>query len=78
MKGQVFPMKKITSFLIVLAMLAAMMVTMIPTASASWDGSSMSPALVGTGSELDPYLVQSENDLAFVANQVKKKKKTQK
>ena len=63
-------MKKITSFLIVLAMLAAMMVIMIPAASAAWDGTSMSAALVGTGSELDPYLVQSENDLAFVANQV--------
>ena len=63
-------MKKFTSVVIALAMLMAMMVTMIPTASAAWDGSSVSAALVGTGTELDPYLVSSENDLAFVAKQV--------
>ena len=63
-------MKKFTSAVIALTMLMAMMVTMIPTASAAWDGSSVSAALVGSGSELDPYLISSENDLAFVAKQV--------
>ena len=63
-------MKKITSAIIVSAMLLSMMVLMIPTASAAWDGSSVSAALVGSGTEFDPYLVSSENDLAFVAKQV--------
>ena len=63
-------MKKITSLLLALAMLAAMTVIMIPTASAAWDGSSVSAALVGSGTEYDPYLISSENDLAFVAKQV--------
>ncbi len=63
-------MKKFTSILVVAAMLAAMMVTMIPTASAAWDGVSVSAALVGSGTEYDPYLITSENDLAFVAKQV--------
>lgn len=56
--------------MIVAVMLASMMVTMIPTASAAWDGSSASAALVGSGTEFDPYLISSENDLAFVAKQV--------
>ncbi len=63
-------MKKFTSILLALAMLAAMTVIMIPTASAAWDGSSVSAGLVGSGSEYDPYLISSENDLAFVAKQV--------
>ena len=63
-------MKKFTSVILALAMLTAMMITMIPTASAAWDGSSVSASLMGSGTELDPYLVSSENDLAFVANQV--------
>ncbi len=63
-------MKKITSAIIVSAMLLSMMVLMIPTASAAWDGSSVSAALIGSGTEFDPYLVSSENDLAFVAKQV--------
>ena len=63
-------MKRFTSGLLALAMLAAMTVMMIPTASAAWDGSSVSAALVGTGTEYDPYLISSENDLAFVAKQV--------
>ena len=63
-------MKKFTSITIALAMLCAMMVTMIPTASAAWDGSSVSAALIGSGTEFDPYLISSENDLAFVAKQV--------
>ena len=63
-------MKKFTSVIIALAMLCAIMVTMIPTASAAWDGSSVSASLQGSGTELDPYLITSENDLAFVANQV--------
>ena len=63
-------MKKFTSIILALAMLSAMMITMIPTASAAWDGSSVSASLVGSGTELDPYLVSSENDLAFVAHQV--------
>ena len=63
-------MKKFTSVIIALAMLAAMMTFMIPTASAAWDGSSVSAALVGTGTEYDPYIISSENDLAFVAKQV--------
>ncbi len=63
-------MKKFTSAVLVLALLAAMTVIMIPTASAAWDGSSVSAALVGTGTEYDPYLISSENDLAFVAKQV--------
>ena len=70
MKGKVFQMKKFTSILLALAMLAAMTVIMIPTASAAWDGSSVSAGLVGSGSEFDPYLISSENDLAFVAKQV--------
>ena len=63
-------MKKFTSIIIALAMLCAMMVTMIPTASAAWDGSSVSAALIGSGTEFDPYIISSENDLAFVAKQV--------
>ena len=63
-------MKKFTSIILALAMLSAMMITMIPTASAAWDGSSVSASLVGSGTELDPYLVSSENDLAFIAHQV--------
>lgn len=63
-------MKKFTSILLVAVMLATMMVTMIPTASAAWDGSSASAGLVGSGTELDPYLISSENDLAYVAKQV--------
>lgn len=63
-------MKKFTSILLALAMLAAMTVIMIPTASAAWDGSSVSAGLVGSGSEYDPYLISSENDLAYVAKQV--------
>ncbi len=63
-------MKKFISGLLALAMLAAMTVIMIPTASAAWDGSSVSAALVGSGTEYDPYLISSENDLAFVAKQV--------
>lgn len=63
-------MKKFISVFLALAMLAAMTVIMIPTASAAWDGSSVSAGLVGSGSEFDPYLISSENDLAFVAKQV--------
>ena len=63
-------MKKIISVCLALAMLAAMTVMMIPTASAAWDGSSVSAGLVGSGTEFDPYLISSENDLAFVAKQV--------
>ena len=63
-------MKKFTSVIIALAMLCATMVTMIPTASAAWDGSSVSASLQGSGTELDPYLITNENDLAFVAKQV--------
>ncbi len=63
-------MKKFTSILIVAAMISAMMITMIPAASAAWDGSSASAALVGTGTEFDPYLISSENDLAYVQKQV--------
>ena len=63
-------MKKITSVIIAVAMLCAIMVTMIPSVSAAWDGSSVSASLIGTGTELDPYLISSENDLAFVAKQV--------
>lgn len=63
-------MKKITSAIIVAAMLLSMMVLMIPTASAAWDGSSVSAALIGSGTEFDPYLISSENDLAFVQKQV--------
>ncbi len=63
-------MKKFTSIVLALAMLAAMTVIMIPTASAAWDGSSVSASLVGSGTEYDPYLISSENDLAFVAKQV--------
>ena len=63
-------MKKFTSMLLALAMLAAMTVIMIPTASAAWDGSSVSAVLIGSGTEYDPYLISSENDLAYVAKQV--------
>ncbi len=63
-------MKKFTSSIIVLAMLLTMIVSMIPTASAAWDGTSVSTGLIGTGTELDPYLISSENDLAFLAKQV--------
>lgn len=63
-------MKKFTSLLLALAMLAAMTVIMIPTASAAWDGSSVSAALVGSGTEYDPFIISGENDLAFVAKQV--------
>ena len=70
MKGRMFLMKKIISVCLALAMLAAMTVMMIPTASAAWDGSSVSAGLVGSGTEFDPYLISSENDLAFVAKQV--------
>ncbi len=63
-------MKKFTTMLLVLAMLCTMMSAMIPTASAAWDGSTVSAGLVGTGTETDPYLISSENDLAFVAKQV--------
>ena len=63
-------MKKFTSILLALAMLAAMTVIMIPTASAAWDGSSVSAGLIGSGTEFDPYLISSENDLAYVAKQV--------
>lgn len=66
----VFQMKKFTSILLALAMLAAITATMIPTASAAWDGSSTSAGLVGSGTEFDPYLISSENDLAYVAKQV--------
>ena len=63
-------MKRFTSIVIVLAMLASMMMIMIPSASAVWDGSSVSASLIGSGTEFDPYLISSENDLAFVAKQV--------
>ena len=63
-------MKRFISGLLTLAMLAAMTVIMIPAASAAWDGSSVSAGLIGSGSEFDPYLITSENDLAFVAKQV--------
>ena len=63
-------MKRFTSIVIVLAMLASMMMIMIPSASAVWDGSSASASLIGSGTEFDPYLISSENDLAFVAKQV--------
>ena len=62
-------MKKFTSILLAVAMLAAMTVIMIPTVSAAWDGSSVSAALVGSGTEYDPYLISSENDLAYVAKE---------
>lgn len=60
-------MKKFTSILLVAVMLATMTAAMIPAASAAWDGSSASVGLVGSGTELDPYLISSENDLAYVA-----------
>lgn len=63
-------MKKFTSVIVVLAMLAAMVTAMIPMASAAWDGASVSVALMGSGTEYDPWIVSSENDLAFVAKQV--------
>ncbi len=63
-------MKKIISAILVVAMLVSMMILIIPTASAVWDGTSVSSALIGTGTEFDPYLITSENDLAHVAKQV--------
>jgi len=63
-------MKKTMSIILVAIMLASMMTMMIPTASAAWDGTSASATLIGSGTEVDPYLISSENDLAHVAKQV--------
>lgn len=35
-----------------------------------WDGSSASTSLSGTGTNADPYLIQSANDLAYFASEV--------
>ena len=61
-------MKKI----ITLALLAAMMLTMIVvgTSAAAWDGTTASTALEGDGSAATPYLVKSAEDLAFLAKSV--------
>lgn len=63
-------MKRCLSTVITLAMIMAMTVIIVPTASAAWDGSSVAAALIGSGTEADPYLITNENDLAFVAKQV--------
>ena len=36
-----------------------------------WDGNTYSTSLSGTGTETDPYLIQSNNDMAFFAKEVK-------
>ena len=61
-------MKKI----ITLALIAAMMLTMIVvgTSAAAWDGTSVSASLKGEGTEASPYLVESAADLAFLAQSV--------
>ena len=61
-------MKKI----ITLALIAAMMLTMIVvgTSAAAWDGTTASTALEGDGSAATPYLVKSAEDLAFLAKSV--------
>jgi len=46
------------------------MLVFAPAASAAWDGTSVSAALVGAGTEFDPYLISNENDLAYLAKQV--------
>lgn len=38
---------------------------------ANWDGNTYSTSLSGTGTEIDPYLIQSNNDMAFFAKEVK-------
>jgi len=63
-------MKKITSIAIIAAMLTSLMLAFVPTASAAWDGTSVSASLMGTGAEFDPYIISNENDLAYVAKQV--------
>lgn len=46
----------------------ALAVSALPSfASAAWDGSSVSAALSGSGTESDPYLISGENDLAKIA-----------
>ncbi|MBQ4141021.1 MAG: hypothetical protein IJD70_06760 [Clostridia bacterium] len=63
-------MKKITAIAIITAMLTSLMLVFAPSASAAWDGTSVSAALVGAGTEFDPYLISNENDLAYLAKQV--------
>ena len=43
-------------------------VTVTYSAASVWDGTSASESLSGAGTELDPYLIQSAADLAFLSN----------
>ena len=61
-------MKKIITF----ALLAAMMLTMLVAnvSAAAWDGTTASASLKGEGTAENPYLIESAEDLAFLAKSV--------
>lgn len=66
MKG-INEMKKALSLLLFAAMICALFA--FPT-SAAWDGTAVSASLKGDGTQDSPYLVESAEDLAFLAKSV--------
>ncbi|MGM9643081.1 MAG: GLUG motif-containing protein, partial [Eubacteriales bacterium] len=60
-------MKKSLSIALILAMLLTLVSV---TASAAWDGTTVSASLEGEGTQDSPYLVQTAEDLAFLAKSV--------
>ena len=68
-------MKKFLSIILAIAMLSSIMSTTIAInvsaeGVSTWDGVSASTTLSGTGSEADPYLIQSASDLKLFADMV--------
>lgn len=60
-------MKKLLSFIIVLTMVLSLGTAMMFNASAAWEGGVATGFTGGTGTEADPYLVSTSQELALIA-----------
>lgn len=63
-------MKKLISIILTLAMILSMVAVLTVSTSAAWDGTTVSTGLNGTGTEADPYLIETAADLAYLAQTV--------
>lgn len=61
-------MKKVLSFVLFMAMILTL--TALSTSAAAWDGTTASASLKGDGTQESPYLVETAEDLAFLAKSV--------
>ena len=61
-------MKKVLSIVLCTVMLLSLFV--VSTSAAAWDGTTASTSLKGEGTADKPYLVETAEDLAFLAKDV--------